>query len=1636
MSSVDERIVKMTFDNKQFESGVQTTLNSLDELKKSSTFDGISKGVESLQKRFSTMGIVGMEVTRRITNAAIDSAKKLGDMTLGQIKSGGMTRALNIEQARFQLQGLFAEMKNGDKMAEKVLDKAKAAVKGTAYGLDEAAKAASVLAASNVPMSKMEPVLTSIAGAAAMTGRSFDDISNIYSTVASNGKLMTMQLRQFSAAGLNVSAVLSKYYHKSEAEINDMVTKGKVSFDDFSNAMLQFGKQAKRANETFSGSLANMKAALNRLGEQFATPYLQNARDIFNAITPAIDEVGEALKPFSDQVAKDMAKVKNALVDFFTFLAGDTEKHVGPLKDLTQGLINILTSLKRAVTTSFGHAFKDIFPNATLQNLGEAIKRFREISQIIGRKLTSQTGNFKDGFSGLFTVIKAVIQVFGFLKSAVDAVTRPFGGLIGIIGGIIGTFGRAVQSFYDFVSGSELLRSAANNVINFLGKASKAIHDFVSSSRFLQTVNSIIHGVGVGLTALGKGFSFIFNSIKDSSIFEKLGNGLGKFKESIKGLFSGKGFDFSFITDGISNLSYKIISGFSKVIDFFAHIDFGKVINTGIGVAIATAITKIGSSIKFLTYQLTLAKNNVVKLPLVFKNLAATMRYELNARKLKQQAIALLLYAGAVAVLVVAVKALAKLNTGDLFKGLVGVYALFKILDVEMGNLKKSLEGSKTKGMLKAAASMILLSAAVKSLAKAASALGSLDLGSLVKGLIGVRILLAGLNQFLNKTDFKGFGVTKGLGLMAVAESMKIMSKAVASFGSMNLETLAKGLISIGVLLTAISGALRLAGNPKHMIAMGTGMVLMAAAMIVFAKATESFGNLSIETIAKGLGSIVIVLAALTAAVNLMPAVSALAIGVALVAMSVGILAIAGALKILSTISIAQMGTALLGVVAPLAALGLVAALVSPVSLIATAAAIVIFAAGIAVLTPPLLAFSQLSLESILKALVMLAGVLLTLGIAAMALGPVAPLMILLGVGIATLGAGVLVTAAGLMLLAAAFTALAAAGTAGAAVLVAAFIQIVEGIVTMVPTIATAIAEAILTFVATIAEHGAEVVDMVVKLGTAILDGIIQLVPKLVSAGMSLIMGLLTGIAQNIGKIAAMGGRIIVSFIQGIAAMIGPIIQAGINLMLSFILGLANGIRDNSELFFDALGSLVEAMLEMFITALEKMASHIPVVGKKISKGLKGIKEDMRDTFDVEETNKKFKKSMEDNQKAVEELAPDFKMAGQNSKNALKEGASGLGADMGALGKDGIQSMLDSFAAGEIDLEAAGIKLDDATKKGLQNGTLKSSDVADQLMAEYNASLSKGGEKAKGKAKKIGDDSAAAFGSGNDKAKKEGEKKAQSYAAGISPKDVLKNIKSIMTAAAQAFSDRTAVAQVKTSGVKTVEMFASAIKGAKSQANNAGKTAASNAGTGFKSKDAYNTSNAAGINLGAGFVKGIKAKDQAAYDAGYNQGKKAAQGQKDGAKESSPSKIAIQTGKYLGEGLVIGIRSMNRTVYKAGYNMGDQAATSLSAAMSKVYDTINSDMDFNPTITPVLDLSNVQNGINSMNGMLDTRRISARVSGNMSRVGLRQQLALASGPQSTTNNTNTFNITVDGAGDPIDVANEIVNQIQLVTRMS
>ena len=411
----------MTFDNKAFQKNIESTIRALERLDKSmkledvspKAFDNFVDGIDEtndamnsfdgtinkVKASFSLLQIAGYTAMAELTRHAINAGKKIYANTLGQIKSGGLTRALNIEAAKFQIEGLGHTW-------DEVSSDIDYAVKGTAYGLDSAAKAASQLLASQIQAGdQMKVSLRGISGLAAVTNSSYDDIADIFTTVAGNGRLMGDQLNRISYRGINAAQTLKDYFNNvkgltinTEAEIRDMVSKGKVSFMDFAAAMdSAFGEHAKDANKTFTGAISNMKAALSRIGEQFISPWNEFERKLAVSVIPIIDQVKVALK--------SALPVFNVLLD----RAAEWVDHLTKNYNFQKAILNVVYGIWGWIQNILGALAEMGFHLPAVNDLADLLEKVTSVLVLNaeeGRKVRNVVKVIVKSLSILITIIQ------------------------------------------------------------------------------------------------------------------------------------------------------------------------------------------------------------------------------------------------------------------------------------------------------------------------------------------------------------------------------------------------------------------------------------------------------------------------------------------------------------------------------------------------------------------------------------------------------------------------------------------------------------------------------------------------------------------------------------------------------------------------------------------------------------------------------------------------------------------------------------------------------------------------------------------------------------------------------------------------------------------------------------------------------------------------------------------------------------------------------------------------------------------------------------------------------------------------------------------------------------------------------
>ena len=245
------------------------------------------------------------------------------------------------------------------------------------------------------------------------------------------------------------------------------------------------------------------------------------------------------------------------------------------------------------------------------------------------------------------------------------------------------------------------------------------------------------------------------------------------------------------------------------------------------------------------------------------------------------------------------------------------------------------------------------------------------------------------------------------------------------------------------------------------------------------------------------------------------------------------------------------------------------------------------------------------------------------------------------------------------------------------------------------------------------------------------------------------------------------------------------------------------------------------------------------------------------------------------------------------------------------------------------------------------SGISKKSSAISQAISELNKAVSSGS-----KSIKTSDYS------------KIGEKLGTGLANGIKSKtkNVKSAVKSLVNSAKKSVTSLKGPFKSAASGAGSA--FVKGLKGYVSAAKAQGKAIGSSAKSGLTGQNIKGRYKDAGNNAGKGLVNGINSWGGKAYSAGQYLGRQANKGLKATLKIASPSKVFTRDGEYVGEGFVNGIKNYALKVYKAGVELATNAITGTASVSSDIFDDLK-----DPVIRPVLDLSNVQNGVNSIDNM-------------------------------------------------------------------
>lgn len=378
------------------------------------------KALSDIQKNFSSISSslnkTGKELTSKITKPALAAGTALAGVTLGK----GFARLTAIDTAKAKLEALGNSAEN----VTDIMKSANASVKGTSYGLDEAATTASSAVAAGIkPGQELTRYLSLTADAAATAGRTMSDMGSIFNKVQTSQAAYTEELNQLADSGIPIYQWLGEEAGLSAAEVKEMASEGKITSEMFLDAVEKnIGGAAKVVGEkSFTGALSNIWASVGRIGANFLDAN-GSGQGFFTQLKPLMVEFKNYLGTLEEKAAtwgQVFGETFSGVISYFR--TGKVE-----VSGFTDTAANIVTKLEPVidVVKKVSEKFSALSPTMKAGLLGGVVAAGPLISTLgkitkISGSVIGVVGKLAPLFSGLFTPIGLVTTAVTVLGAGV-----------------------------------------------------------------------------------------------------------------------------------------------------------------------------------------------------------------------------------------------------------------------------------------------------------------------------------------------------------------------------------------------------------------------------------------------------------------------------------------------------------------------------------------------------------------------------------------------------------------------------------------------------------------------------------------------------------------------------------------------------------------------------------------------------------------------------------------------------------------------------------------------------------------------------------------------------------------------------------------------------------------------------------------------------------------------------------------------------------------------------------------------------------------------------------------------------------------------------------------------------------------
>ena len=448
-TTIDERVVEMRFDNKQFESNVQTSLSTLDRLKKSLNLSGAAKGfdeidsaskkvnmnglanaVESVRLKFSALEVMAVTALANITNSALNAGKRIvSALTIDPIKTGFQEYETQIGAVQTILANTQHEGTNLQQV-NRALDELNTYADKTIYNFTEMTRNIGTFTAAGVNLQTSVDSIKGIANLAAVSGSTSQQASTAMyqlSQALAAGKVSLMDWNSVVNAGMGGKVFQDALVRTSEllgtgaknainmyGSFRESLTKGEwLTTEVLTETLKQFAgaySEADLIQQGFSESQAKEIAQMAKTAEEAATKVKtftqlwdtlkESAQsgwtETWEILIGDFEEAKDLLSEVSETIGNVIGEAAQARNDL---LSGGLSS--GWKQLLNQGIADeagYIESIQEVARKS-GDAFDKMVADS--DNFSDALKKGLQEGVISSETLSDAVHNLRDKMTGM-----------------------------------------------------------------------------------------------------------------------------------------------------------------------------------------------------------------------------------------------------------------------------------------------------------------------------------------------------------------------------------------------------------------------------------------------------------------------------------------------------------------------------------------------------------------------------------------------------------------------------------------------------------------------------------------------------------------------------------------------------------------------------------------------------------------------------------------------------------------------------------------------------------------------------------------------------------------------------------------------------------------------------------------------------------------------------------------------------------------------------------------------------------------------------------------------------------------------------------------------------------------------------------